>query len=207
MNIACQTSQPACHLLTDSWKLRKKQKVTQECKKLRKNSNELIKEGHRNQIQRRGFNAQIWDRSNSLHLLCCLGVGGSRLMSMGEMQRRQRESREGPGPSLEERSKGGSWGCCPAGLSLTLVVTKYIIYMDQGKRNTDWRGWSLLLNCLLSRRDSFKRQHGALLKRQTPEPGSAPACCLCDLGSRRKPRNQIHTQPMAWNQGQLTSSL
>lgn len=62
MNIACQTSQPACHLLTDSWKLRKKQKVTQECKKLRKNSNELIKEGHRNQIQRRGFNAQIWDQ-------------------------------------------------------------------------------------------------------------------------------------------------
>lgn len=39
---------------------------------------------------------------------------------------------------------------------------------------------------------------------EEPAPGS---CCPVSLGSRRKPRKQIKTKPMAWSQAQLTSSL
>ena len=48
-----------CHLLTGSWKLRKKAKSNPEMQEAKKNSNELIKEGLRNQKQRWGFNQQI----------------------------------------------------------------------------------------------------------------------------------------------------
>ena len=48
-----------CHLLTGSWKLRKKAKSNPEMQEAKKNSNELIKEGLRNLKQSRGFNQQI----------------------------------------------------------------------------------------------------------------------------------------------------